>query len=406
MHEFFIPIHCFWSDSMHASTRLIRKTLIALSLATAVVGTASAADEVRINPDMAAAMQRDLGIGAEQLQSYFRIERETHAKHAQAQQLFGDSFAGGWLERDANGEFKYVVATTSSARSASIDGVEIRQVSHSLRQLEDTMSQLNDIRIRAADARTLQGVQSWYIDLRSNRVVVSMLPGAMLKAADFVAVSSANVDTIRFEAGDGVAMPAASVVGGNRYGSGGGSCSIGFSVTRGATKGFATAGHCGGVGTTVSIGGVNVGSVQARSFPSNDRAWASVRSVDTLVGAVNRYNGSNVAVRGSTESGVGAGICRSGFASGWRCGTITATNVTVNYSAGAVFGLRQSSACLTQGDSGGSWIVGNQAQGVSSGGQLGGAAPPFSNCQFANPVSYYQRINPLLSAYGLSLVRS
>jgi streptogrisin C len=154
----------------------------------------------------------------------------------------------------------------------------------------------------------------------------------------------------------------------------------------------------------VSIGGVTVGSVQARSFPSNDRAWASVRSSDTLVGAVNRYNGSNVAVRGSTESGVGAAICRSGYASGWRCGTITATNVTVNYSAGAVFGLRQSSACLTQGDSGGSWIVGNQAQGVSSGGQLGAGTPPLSNCQFANPVSYYQRINPLLSAYGLSLV--
>ena len=383
----------------------VSMTLIAVAIsAAASVGAAAADREIRIDPHMAAAMERDLGISAEQLPRYFRAERETHAKHALAQRRFGDSFAGGWMERDANGEFKYVVAITAHAKGARIAGAEIRQVRHSLRQLDDTMAGLDEIRMRAVDAGKLQGVQSWYVDLRSNSVVVTVSPGAMLKAADFVAVSSADVGTIRFETAEGTAMPAANVIGGNRYGSGGGSCSIGFSVTRGATKGFATAGHCGGVGTSVSIGGVAVGSVQARSFPSNDRAWASVRSSDTLFGAVNRYNGTNVAVRGSTESGVGAAICRSGYASGWRCGTITATNVTVNYSAGAVFGLRQSSACLTQGDSGGSWIVGNQAQGVSSGGQLGAGTPPLSNCQFANPVSYYQRINPLLSAYGLSLV--
>lgn len=382
-----------------------RKTLIAAALAVAVVGTASAASEreVRIDPGMAAAMERDLGITAEQLPRYFRAEREALAKEAQAQRQFGRNFAGGWMERGANGEFKYVVATTSNAKAARIPGTEIRQVRHSLRQLEDTMAGLNDIRSRAADARQLQGLQSWYLDVRTNTVVVSVAPGAMLKAVDFVAVSPANVDTIRFEAAEGTVMTAASVIGGNRYGSGGGSCSIGFSVTRGATKGFATAGHCGSAGTSVSIGGVSVGSVQGSSFPTNDRAWASVRSVDTLVGGVNRYNGTNVAVRGSTESGLGAAICRSGYASGWRCGTITSTNVTVNYSNGPVYGLRQSTACLTQGDSGGSWIVGNQAQGVSSGGQLNGGSPG-SNCSFANPVSYYQRINPLLSAYGLSLV--
>ncbi len=382
-----------------------RKTLIAAALAVAVIGTASGAPEreVRIDPGMAAAMERDLGITAKQLPGYFRAEREALVKEALAQRQFGRNFAGAWMERGADGEFKHVVATTANAKAAHIPGTEIRQVRYSLRQLEDTMAGLNGIRSRAADAHRLQGLQSWYIDVRTNTVVVSVTPGAMLKAVDFVAVSPANVDTIRFEAAEGVAMPAASVVGGNRYGSGGGSCSIGFSVTRGSTKGFATAGHCGAVGTSVSIGGVTVGSVQARSFPTNDRAWATVRSVDTLVGAVNRYNGTNVAVRGSSEAGLGAAVCRSGYASGWRCGTITSTNVTVNYSNGPVYGLRQSTACLTQGDSGGSWLAGNQAQGVSSGGQLNGGSPG-SNCSFATPRSYYQRINPLLSAYGLSLV--
>jgi streptogrisin C len=141
--------------------------------------------------------------------------------------------------------------------------------------------------------------------------------------------------------------------------------------------------------------------VQAATFPSRDIAWASVRSTDTLVGQVNRYNGGSVPVRGTTEYGVGTSICRSGFASGWRCGRVTALNVTVNYSVGPVYGLRQSSACVTQGDSGGSWLVNDQAQGVSSGGQLNGT----SNCGSASPVTYYQPLNPLLSAYGLTLVR-
>jgi streptogrisin C len=393
---------------MSASKYVGRKTLIAVAVALATVAfsatTGAAERGPRIDARLAAAMERDLGISAEQLPGYFRAQEQARTKAAQAERALGAHYAGTWLERGADGEFRPVVATTSAAKAARVSGAEVRQFRHSLHQLEDSLASLNDVRARARDARKLQGVQSWYIDLPTNSVVVKVSPGAMLKAADFVAVSAADVAAVRFEIDAGTAMPAASVVGGNQYQSGGGYCSIGFSVTRGATKGFATAGHCGTAGTAVRIGGVTVGSVQSSSFPTNDRAWATVRSTDTLVGAVNRYNGTNVAVRGSTEYGVGTAVCRSGYASGWRCGTITATNVTVNYSNGPVYGLRQSNACLTQGDSGGSWISGNQAQGVSSGGQLYGSAPPYSNCGVANPVSYYQRINPLLSAYGLSLV--
>lgn len=379
-----------------------RKTLVSIAVAmatAALAGTAGANDaRTAIPADMAAAMQRDLNLTAEQLPRFFKLQHETLAREAQAQRAFGANFAGGWLERSSTGDFRYVVATTGAAK-ASLPGSEVRQVRHSLRQLEGTMARLNDVRQRARDARALSGVQSWYVDLPSNSVVVKVQEGAMLRAIDLVAVSAADVGTVRFERAEGIAMPAANVIGGNRYNS----CSIGFAVTRGSTKGFATAGHCGRTGSSVSIGGVVVGSVQASTFPGSDRAWANVRSSDVLYGLVNRYNGTNVAVRGSTEYGVGTAICRSGYASGWRCGTITALNVTVNYSAGAVYGLRQSSACVTQGDSGGSWMSGNQAQGVSSGGQLNGASPG-SNCSFANPVTYYQRINPLLSAYSLSLV--
>lgn len=370
-----------------------RSRLLAAALIAAVAGSAGATDNhVRIDPGMAAAMQRDLGIGAAQLPGYFRAARESLVREAQAKRQFGDHFAGGWLERDAEGAFKYVVATTSNARAEQIAGAEVRQVRYSLRQLEDTLSNLNAVRARTADGGKLEGVQSWYIDVRTNRVVVSAFPNATSKAADFVAVSTANVDAIRFETAQGTATTAANVASGTPYNSGGRSCTVGFPVTKGMIKGFATAGHCGPVGTAVSLGGAVVGSVQASTFPGSDRAWANVGNTDTLISMVS----------GSAEYGIGAAICRTSAFSGWRCGTITATNVTVNYAAGPVYGLRQASACVSQGDSGGPWIAGNQAQGVTSGGQF--APPSQSNCQFSNPVSYYQRINPLLSAYGLNLL--
>ena len=47
---------------------------------------------------------------------------------------------------------------------------------------------------------------------------------------------------------------------------------------------------------------------------------------------VNNYNGGNVPVAGSREAADRRSICRSGRTTGWRCGTIQAENVTVNYS--------------------------------------------------------------------------
>lgn len=196
--------------------------------------------------------------------------------------------------------------------------------------------------------------------------------------------------------------PFVNVIGGIAYSSGGGRCSIGFAATRSGAKGFATAGHCGGPGTVVGISGTTVGSVQVRYYPGGDMAWASVRSSDTLVGQVSKYNGTVQRVLGRTEAAVGAAICRSGSTTGWRCGTVTRKNVSANYGAGTVSGLTQSTACAGQGDSGGSWITGSgQAQGVTSGGQL--PAGSNNNCSVASPVTFFQPINPLISRFGLTL---
>jgi streptogrisin C len=385
-----------------------RPLVVALA-AVFAVGAASAADAPRpLSPTIAAAMKRDLQLDDGQLAQYFRTERTAFQRDAQLKRRLGAQYAGSWIERDADGAFRYVAATAGIKRAETLDGVELRQHRYPLQRLQAGAASLDAVYARAADRKRLAGVFSWYVDVPANRVVMTVSEGGMRAAIDFVARSNIDVETLRFERSP-LQAPShfADVIGGNEYivvtPAGSGACSIGFAVTRGATKGFATAGHCGGVGTTVRIGNATVGSVQGQSYPGNDMAWANVGSGDVLFAQVNRYSaGGTQAVLGSTEAPIGAAVCRSGRTTGWRCGTITAKSVSVNYGNGNVRGLTQSTACAGRGDSGGSWITGSgQAQGVTSGGQLPGGQN--SNCSVATPITWFQPINPLLSKMKVSL---
>ncbi|MEU3416413.1 S1 family peptidase [Streptomyces sp. NPDC006658] len=77
-----------------------------------------------------------------------------------------------------------------------------------------------------------------------------------------------------------------------------------------------------------------------------------------------------------------------------HCGTVLATNETVNYSQGAVYQLTKTSVCAEPGDSGGSFLTGDQAQGVTSGG--------WGNCSSGGE-TWFQPVNEILSRYGLTL---
>ena len=76
-------------------------------------------------------------------------------------------------------------------------------------------------------------------------------------------------------------------------------------------------------------------------------------------------------------------------------GTVQALNQTVNYAEGSVFGLTRTSVCAEPGDSGGSFIAGNSAQGMTSGGS--------GDCTFGG-TTYFQPIGPALTGWGLTLV--
>lgn len=343
-----------------------------------------------VAPDAAilAALQRDLNLTAEQARE--RVSREYAAAltEARLRKQFGAAFGGAWLTADASA---LIVGITDRSQAGAVRaaGAQPQLVARSERALDALKAKLD-----ANAAGVSKSISGWYVDVRANDIVVLAQPGAAGVAHAFVARAGVDARVVRVVESTESPRPFYDVRGGDAFYIGGGRCSIGFSVN----GGYVTAGHCGTAGTPTSgYNQVAQGTFQGSSFPGNDYAWVAVNANWTPVGVVNNYSGGTVAVAGSTEAAVGASICRSGSTTGWHCGSIQAKNQTVNYPQGTVYGLTRTNVCAEPGDSGGSWLSGNQAQGVTSGGS--------GNCT-SGGTTFYQPVNEILSAYGLTLVTS
>ncbi|NLU78550.1 S1 family peptidase [Micromonospora sp. HNM0581] len=344
-------------------------------------GTATAT-AAAASPEMLAAMQRDLDLSPTEART--RIARDSKGTRTDAslRRTLGSSYAGGWMTDDG-----LVVAVTGKAAANRVKatGARATVVERSGAELDQIKASLD----RHAAKAPAGAVPGWYVDVTTNTVVV-LANGNTAAATAFVRASQVDASAVRIETTTESPRTLYDVRGGDAYYMGG-RCSVGFSVT----GGFVTAGHCGRTGTaTQGYNQVSQGTFRGSSFPGNDYGWVQTNSNWTPQPWVNNYSGGTVTVAGSTEAAVGAAVCRSGSTTGWRCGTIQAKNQTVNYAQGSVSGLTRTNACAEPGDSGGSWLSGQQAQGVTSGGS--------GNCSIGG-TTYFQPVNEILSAYGLTL---
>jgi hypothetical protein len=376
---------------------------------------------------VAFAMQRDLGVMPGQLKQRFDAETQAVAQEASARQRLGAAYAGGWLDTRANGAFKFVVATTQDpgfARYAMHSGkfaagapeIEYRQVRHNLRELEQGMGRLNEYSKRPV-LRPFRSIASWVVDERSNRVTISILPGGEEEAIDFAAASGIDAAMVRLETV--TAMPrltATGLLGGTRYSVGGGYCSMGFSARRNRSGGYdeyiITAGHCSGNGAIARYGTSNskIGTFYGSVFPGSDYAVIRVESNDyyTTAGVRDNSGDGKLTIGGQTSQSNGSSVCRSGYKTGWQCGTVLSKGATINYGgAGTVYGLTITSACAGFGDSGGSYVSNISgkwnAQGVLSGGNITSGD---RNCGSPSARSYFQPIGEILQDNNVYLVKS
>ncbi|MCX5144892.1 MULTISPECIES: S1 family peptidase [unclassified Streptomyces] len=348
--------------------------------------TAVGTDTRQASTGLIAAMQQDLGLTESQARARLTAEKTATAIQPEARRAAGASYGGSWFDASTGG---LTVAVTSRKQAAAVraTGAAVRLVTHTERSLDAVKAKLDRLHAPA-------GVSSWHVDPEANKVVVDVVASAQSDndVRTFLA-QARNAGPVTVEQTDEAPRTlSAGTVGGDPYYTGNVRCSIGFSVY----GGFVTAGHCGQAGASVSgWDGSGIGNFQGSSFPGDDYAWVSVGNGWWTVPVVLGWGTvSDQLVRGSAVAPVGASICRSGSTSHWHCGNVLATNETVNYSQGAVHEMTKTSVCAEPGDSGGSFISGDQAQGVTSGG--------WGNCSSGGE-TWHQPINEILNRYGLTL---
>ncbi|WP_245589496.1 S1 family peptidase [Amycolatopsis balhimycina] len=346
-------------------------------------------------------MKRDLHLDSAQATELLTRESAAGRTERDLRAALGTRFGGAWLTA---GAATLVVAVTDPALAGRVRaaGAEPRIVRHSERDLAAVKSTLDKA------ARPSSGVVSgWYVDTVTNTVVVQARPDAVAAAGEFVKASGADPGVVRVNVSADTPRTtervALGIYGGDLLRVPLGSCSLGFTVVNYTQHlgGWVTAGHCGRTGDAATPG-FDVGATgtfRGSVFPGNDYAWVSHDNYDFEYGPfgmpqVYDYRGNGVWVEGLREAPIGASVCRSGITTGWRCGTVQAKNVTVNYAEGTVSGLTRTSACAEPGDSGGPYLSGGQAQGVTSG--------VSGNCT-SGGTTVFQPLNPILRAYQLKL---
>ncbi|RPF20078.1 ricin-type beta-trefoil lectin domain protein [Myceligenerans xiligouense] len=348
--------------------------------------SALAPDVAGVPPEQVEAFERDLGLTPEEIPARLALDASAAGLEEHFASSLGGDYAGTWVPESAD-EVRVAVTTRAAASAVRKTGAEAVVVPHGLDELTRWKEALDDV-------GAPRSVHAWYADPETNALVIEAADaGAARALADEAGVPSG---VVRVEHSDTAPVPARDIVGGTEFHRPTGDgyvtlCSIGFAVA----GGFVTAGHCGNTGDAVNASdGAALGNYAGSQFPGHDWAWVRTNSNWTPTPAVTNHAGGTAAVAGSNEMPIGASVCRSGRTTGWRCGVIQEKNVTINYGNGDIPGMATGSACAEGGDSGGSVISGDQAQGVTSG-RIGDCA---TNGRFI-----YQPINPILANYNLSL---
>ncbi|MEV6346076.1 S1 family peptidase [Actinoplanes sp. NPDC051851] len=343
-----------------------------------------------VAPELLAAMKRDLNLDAEEATT--RLARADWASGVTAKLALqtGDAYGGAWLASDGT-TLKVAVTDAEAAAEVKAAGAVPVLVKRSEAQLDAAKTKLDAAQDDAGDST------GWYVDVTTNKLVIVAQPGDKAEALAFADDAGVSTNAVTVQISNRQPKPLFDVRGADPYfialDGGTARCSIGFSVE----GGFVTAGHCGEVGTeTTGFNEEAQGFVTASVFPGDaDMGVVEVNGDWTPRAVVNDFNGNELPVGGSDEAPVGAAVCRSGSTTGTFCGTILAKNQTVRYPEGTVTGLTRTDVCAEGGDSGGPWLSGDQAQGVTSGGS--------GDCTVGGE-TFFQPVNEILTENNLTLL--
>ncbi|MFF9100042.1 S1 family peptidase [Streptomyces rubrogriseus] len=382
---------------------------IALS-ASAVLGTQTVAQAQgtdatpHYQPEMVKALAASLGVSEEA--AVDRLDRQD-AQQAKLAELAKRGIAGDGAFFDASGKLTVNAADTAEAARIEKAGLDARVPAHGQAALDKVKAELDAL----AAKKVPSGVVAWSVDLAADKVTVRVNNDRGAAAKAFLAKAAEHGSAVRIVRGEEKLEAKAAIYPGSKMTFNHTSqwCSVGYGARdRSGNQYLVTAGHC--VTNTLRYDGTAFAKGYKTRYAlgtrSVDMGLLSINSGHSITTSVGTWGNSNpVAVKGSSRASSGAALCKSGATTGWTCGTVGSYNNTVTYvdrNGGpdtVVSGLASSSVCVEGGDSGGAYISGNQAQGMTSGG------PTDQQCSGVNSrgSSYFQPLDDALSYYGLTL---
>ncbi|MEO3930830.1 S1 family peptidase [Micromonosporaceae bacterium B7E4] len=412
----------WWRATIGAAVALAAASVGLAGPSSAAPGPASAASEldraaieyvVRVDGVSRPEAIRRLAAQDEQAATAERLGRE-----------LGDRSAGAWIDR-ATGELVVNVRDDDAAAVVRAADARPEYVRYALSELEAHRARLD----RAAKADGTGQVDSWYVDVRANRLVATVTGGAdRVRAGD--RETSRFLDLVR-EAGPmaqirpspGRAVPAAeNVYAGRTVSNTAHVCSAGFAAKDALNFQYMiTAAHCVWNDANININGSHFGARQYVDGGHDEAAVLNWYPAYWLQQPrVWNYSGSTTTqVTGYSDALVGSVVCKSGQTTGWTCGSIQQHNVPAKQmtypdgQVGLIHGLTQANMCVNRGDSGGPVLAGSLAQGTTQSAVLykadgtpwTGIGNSYCGSQVGKPnISYYQPVSGTLWRAGLSLV--
>ncbi|SMD24353.1 S1 family peptidase [Kibdelosporangium aridum] len=391
------------SHREHEPRPLNRKVLVGLVIGVTVSATLTAVAttnespvahetvEVGSSTPLEPTMRKDVRLTPDEAAARAREEAPLSKTVDALRRKLGVAYAGAWYD---NTKRKLMVGIIDRQYIGEVQraGAEPRMMKNNLAGLTGQKTRIDRMAQSAPPS-----VVAWYVDPTTNSVVIESKKDA--PAETFIEKAKGGGDLVRVEWTERTARPLVDVIGGRGFTVGDARCSIGFSASGpGGSKHFITAGHCTASGGVVLNNGLEFGRVNAGTFDT-DGDFGLVDVTDPTAQApasVDTRDGGPITVTGTEVAPIGASVCRSGATSGFACGEITALDETVNYGEGRIVrGLTRTSVCAEPGDSGGPFVSGTQAQGVTSGG--------IGDCATAG-TTFFQPINEAATKLGVTVV--
>ncbi|MFB6979136.1 S1 family peptidase [Streptomyces scopuliridis] len=376
-----------------------------LSLTTAAGGQALENPAPRYDQAMVKALASSLGVSERAAAD--RLDRQAD-QQATLSSLDGQGVAMDGTYFDKTGDL--VVNADGSAAEKRIEGAGLnaRVAEHGEGKLKAIKAALDKLALAQAPA----GISAWAVDLASDTVTVKVNSDKSTAAKSFLEAARAHGDAVRVVNASQKLSPQNAVSPGEEMAFDGFVCSVGYGARDASGRQFlVTAGHCIENLPVLSYEGKRFAEGTDSQFAlgkdSVDMGIAAVDEGSSITTAVSTWGkAGTVAVEGAERAPVGADVCKSGRTTQWTCGKIDSYDVSVTYSdpnggpRTVVTGLGSSTVCTQGGDSGGAYISGNQAQGMTSGGPMNQRCNGTVN---ARGSSYFQPLDDALAHYGLTL---